>query len=737
MTTCRSCGKSVPADAAFCPYCSDPLLDDATPTRRLDQPTLVPGSILEGRYRIIELVGRGGMGVVYSARDLELERDVAIKLIPDQIFLDPGLRDALKKEANLCLELTHPNIVRLHDYKKLEGRHCLVMELVRGGSLAGFLAEHPQGVPEAEALPLLIQACRGIAYAHQHHVIHRDIKPGNLLVGREGEVKVADFGIARVARDSLARVTGRQVSGTPVYMSPEQLRGKSCDARSDIYSLGCTFYELLSGRLPFSSGDITYQHLHEAPEPIPGIGGKFWSVVARMIAKEPAERFQSVEEVIAALEAIQVPATALPGAPPIPGPVVATPVPTPAPVSTPTPELAPPPAPEVTPVPRPALTTPPGQGAGKAPQARPASDVRYVKVIAGAAAAGVIAIAGLLWLSSGPRPGPVPVVPTAPERAAPVRAPAQAPASPATATQRPAPVPEPMQIAPPAQAPMPTSERESAPAPAPAPAPVPIACTRAHARARTRTCTHACGSTHTCARVSASAQHDQDNGTGAPVATSRRVPSNHTPDCASDTGPASRYHHPCRAPSPIHNNPASDRSAVTASHDYDSDGRRNETGGDAPALPSCSCSRPCLCSRSHPCSRPRPSSRSSHGRGGRTREAGARDRVGEHPRWRLLDGLGAGRFGRTTGPPGSGFPVPDRPLRGDAGAVDARDGPEPLALRQLPAVPGRERLLERHPEVSGKGAHPLPLRDPAPHRGRVGIRGARRRRRQVGRHRRR
>ncbi len=490
MTSCPSCGKGVPGDAAFCPHCSAPLLGDATPTLRMEAPGPAPGAVLEGRYRIIELIGRGGMGVVYSAYDLDLEREVAIKFIPDQIFLDLGLRDALKKEANLCLELTHPNIVRLHDFKRLEGRHCLVMELIHGGSLAALLARRPGGIPEAEALPLFLQACRGLAYAHRRRVVHRDIKPGNLLVDHQGEVKVADFGIARVTRDSLARVTGRQVSGTPVYMSPEQLRGKACDPRSDIYSLGCTFYELLSGRLPFSSGDITYQHLHEAAEPITTISRRLWSAIERMIAKDPGQRFQSVDAVITALETLAEPVAEAPTAPP---PARATPV-------TPGPQE---PLPQVsgaeTAAPRPARTEPAAPVAALPPAAPTAEPLRRrprSRAVWIAAAGAALVLAGMLFRGLARReesPPAVPVVSPRPRPATPVAAP-QAPPATVPETSPPTP-PATLPVAPPVtplaarpaptaavtppSPPTPTSMAKPIPTPTPVPVPEPASATPA------------------------------------------------------------------------------------------------------------------------------------------------------------------------------------------------------------------------------------------------------------------
>ncbi len=246
------------------------------------------------------------MGVVYHAHDTQLEHDVAIKVLPDEVAEDKMAVKNLKEEARILLKLTHRNIVRLYDFKELGDCCCLVMEFVSGGSLTDVLAGHVGGIPEEKAIGYMIEVCRGLEDAHSQSVLHRDLKPSNILVGPSGEVKVADFGIARVLRDSYTRITGKVTSGTLVYMSPEQISGADRDSRSDIYSLGITFYELLSSRVPFFSGDITYQHLHVRPNRIDGISDWLWTLLERMLEKKPEDRPQSVRGVREALDAGRV-----------------------------------------------------------------------------------------------------------------------------------------------------------------------------------------------------------------------------------------------------------------------------------------------------------------------------------------------------------------------------------------------------------------------------------------------
>ena len=293
-------------------------MPDDSPTRRIqpdDQPTirgLVSGQKLFGRYILEGIAGRGGMGVVWRAQDEALDRDVALKLLPETLTSDPEAERDLKRETKRCLELTHPNIVRVHDFVQDPPIAAIVMEFVAGQSLAKKKAEAPEGYLTTEELaPLAAQLCAALDYAHRvAKVAHRDLKPANILVTTAGTVKVTDFGIARSLSETRTRLSGRvgDTSGTLPYMSPQQLLGKKASASDDIYALGATLYELLTGKPPFYTGDITYQILNSpaggltqqraelggSGDPIPH---EWETTILACLAKEPKDRPQSAQEV--------------------------------------------------------------------------------------------------------------------------------------------------------------------------------------------------------------------------------------------------------------------------------------------------------------------------------------------------------------------------------------------------------------------------------------------------------
>src|SRR6059036_4293401 len=201
------------------------------------------GQKIFGRYTLVKVLGRGGMGIVWLAHDEELERNVALKFLPDLMIQDRALLDQLKRETKRCLELTHPHIVRIHDFVHDERSGCISMEYVNGETLSNLRAGKEQRVFEPDEIATWTsQLCDALDYAHNHaKVVHRDLKPSNLMVNQRGDLKVADFGIARSLVDSASRLTAEEGrSGTLVYMSPQQLSGDRGTHLDDIYSLGAT-----------------------------------------------------------------------------------------------------------------------------------------------------------------------------------------------------------------------------------------------------------------------------------------------------------------------------------------------------------------------------------------------------------------------------------------------------------------------------------------------------------------
>ncbi len=280
------------------------------------QREFVGGQRLFGRYTLIRILGRGGMGIVWLAHDEELERDVALKFLPDLIIHDAAVLSDLKRETRRCLELTHKNIVRIYDFVHDERSGCISMEYIDGDTLSNLRCDKERKVFEAaELTDWMSQLCDALDYAHNYaHIIHRDLKPANLIVNQRGELKVSDFGIARSLGDSMSRLTmagGR--SGTLSYMSPQQLEGERGAHLDDIYSLGASVYELLTSKPPFYAGNIDRQIREKIPpsmterrkefeieaDPIPAVWEEW---VAACLAKDPGRRPQSVTEIARKLQ---------------------------------------------------------------------------------------------------------------------------------------------------------------------------------------------------------------------------------------------------------------------------------------------------------------------------------------------------------------------------------------------------------------------------------------------------
>jgi eukaryotic-like serine/threonine-protein kinase len=252
-------------------------------------------TLASGRYRMADVLGRGGMAVVYLARDDELERPVAIKVLARHLADDPVFRDRFLREARLAARLSHPNIVQIYDAGEDHGDPYIVMECVEGRSLADEL-ESSGALDPARVVDLGVQVCAGLEHAHAAGLVHRDIKPGNLLLGERDTVKIADFGIARAAETTRLTQMG-SVLGTAAYLSPEQALGEEVTAAADVYSLGCVLFECLTGRTPYvfdTLAELAVKHREEPITPVrelrPEIPEELEAVVMRSLARNPEYR---------------------------------------------------------------------------------------------------------------------------------------------------------------------------------------------------------------------------------------------------------------------------------------------------------------------------------------------------------------------------------------------------------------------------------------------------------------
>jgi serine/threonine protein kinase len=263
---------------------------------------------IAGRYRLEGRLGFGGMSTVHLALDLRLERPVAVKLLAEHLAEDPTFVSRFQREAQAAARLVHPNIVQVFDSGQDEttGQYFIVMEYIEGSSCAEILRDDGW-VEVEEAISIIEQACEGLHYAHRHGVVHRDVKPGNLLRAREGEVKLADFGIAKATEQSSITQVG-SVLGTAAYLAPEQARGEEAGPSADLYALGVVTYQLISGRLPYEATSLTELALKQQQEEPPtldtlvaAVSPELADAVAIALALDARDRYQTAREMGRAL----------------------------------------------------------------------------------------------------------------------------------------------------------------------------------------------------------------------------------------------------------------------------------------------------------------------------------------------------------------------------------------------------------------------------------------------------
>jgi eukaryotic-like serine/threonine-protein kinase len=294
---------------------AQPREDASHPPAAATDETALPARTQPSRYQILGELGRGGMGIVYKAKDTVLDRLVAYKVLPDALKENPQALKNFLREAKSAAQLNHPNIVTVYDAGEQDGRYYIAMEFVDGNTLKEIVRRRG-AIASGGVLHVLVQMCEALAYAHDKKIVHRDIKTANAMWTRDRKAKIMDFGLAKIVEEVRNHTT--LVSGTPYYMSPEQTLGRNVDYRTDIYSLGVTIFELATGRLPFTEGNIPYHHVHTQPpdarEVKADVPALVAEIVARCLMKDPDARYQSAREILAEVRAAMGRSRA-PGAP--------------------------------------------------------------------------------------------------------------------------------------------------------------------------------------------------------------------------------------------------------------------------------------------------------------------------------------------------------------------------------------------------------------------------------------
>ncbi|MCJ7579765.1 MAG: protein kinase [Candidatus Aminicenantes bacterium] len=310
--SCPKCQSENPDDTIYCGKCAAPLTsaEGISITKTLITPTesLQRGSTFAGRYQILEELGRGGMGIVYKAKDSKLKRTVALKFLPPELTHIPDIKERFMREAQTAASLDHPNICTVHEFDEAEEKTFISMAYIKGQSLKKKIDSGPLELDEA--LKIATQVAEGLQEAHKKGVIHRDIKSANIMMDERDQAKIMDFGLARMAGKTMLTQEGTTM-GTIAYMSPEQARGEEVDHRSDIWSLGVVLYEMFTGRLPFKGEHeqaVVYSILKEKPEPVSklvaDIPPSIEQVVYRALEKSLDKRYQNIDVLLKDLKSI-------------------------------------------------------------------------------------------------------------------------------------------------------------------------------------------------------------------------------------------------------------------------------------------------------------------------------------------------------------------------------------------------------------------------------------------------